>query len=151
MHVEGILKVVWQVMNSPAVIAALAALVLYALNRLYVREPLWQRYEGVIVKAIRFAERQIPDSTPNRALARLDAALKYVLAVFEEVEQRRARGYEVRELREGIQIQHARLEQTGRLGPPSKAGDRGSNRDISRLETSTNRDVSRLGTPGKKG
>ena len=125
MDVEGILKAVWEVLNSPAVIAALAALVLYALNRLYAREPLWQRYEGVIVKAIRFAERQIPDSTPNKSLARLDAALKYVLAVFEEVEQRRARSYEVRELREGIQIQHARLEQTGKLAPPSGAGKKG--------------------------
>jgi len=138
MDVEGILKAVWEVLNSPAVIAALAALVLYALNRLYAREPLWQRYEGVIVKAIRFAERQIPDSTPNKSLARLDAALKYVLAVFEEVEQRRASRSEVRELREGIQIQHARLEQTGRLAPSSGAGI-------------PNRKTSRLGSPGKKG
>ncbi len=120
-----VLKAVWGVVNSPLGIAVVAGLVLYLLNRLYVARPTWQRFEGAIISAVKHAEKQIPDDTPNKALAKLDAALRYVLSVFEDVEGRRAKPKEVADLKEGIQIIHADLEAGGGLdkaATPAEAG-----------------------------
>jgi len=115
MNVQTILESVWQVLNSPLGISVVAALVLYGLNRLYAARPAWATYEGTIVSAVKLAEKEIPDDVPNPGLARLDAALRYVLRVYEEIEGRRAPAKTVAALREGIQIKHAELEAAGAL------------------------------------
>jgi hypothetical protein len=115
MNAERIFELVWTVLNSPAVIAALAALVLWALNKLYAKRPAWQAYEGSIIAAVKCAEKEIPDDTPNKAMARLNAAMQYVLRVYEEVNHRRPNEAETADLREGVQIMHAELETTGTL------------------------------------
>jgi len=104
----------WQVLNSPAAITAVAAVALWLLNRLYAKKPLWQQFEGTIISAVKFAEKEIPPDTPNKALARLDIALGYVLSVFENVQGRRAVPEEQNELKEAIQAEHAALEATGK-------------------------------------
>ena len=71
---EKALGIVWDVMNSPAGITAMAGVFLWLLNRLYAKKPLWKRFEGSIISAVRFAEKEIPDDTPGKSLARLDAA-----------------------------------------------------------------------------
>ena len=115
MNAERIFELVWTALNSPAVIAGLAAVVLWAINRLYAKRPAWQAYEGSIIAAVKWAEKQIPDDTPNKAAAKLNAAMQYVLRVFEEVNHRRATDAETSELREGVQILHAELEAAGGL------------------------------------
>lgn len=115
MNAERIFELVWTVLNSPAVIAALAALVLWALNKLYAKRPAWQAYEGSIIAAVKWAEKEIPDDTPNKAMARLNAAMQYVVRVYEEVNHRRPNETETADLREGVQIVHAELETTGTL------------------------------------
>jgi len=112
----AVLEAVWQAVNSPAGIAAAAAIAVWLLARLYRRFPTWARYEGVIAKAVRFAERTIPDATGNTGLRRLDAALKYVLRVYGQIEGREPPKGVVRELREAIQVKHAELEAAGELG-----------------------------------
>ena len=115
MNWQAFLETVWGVLNSPAAIAAVAAVVLWLLNRLYAARPAWRKYEGSIIAAIKYAEKAIPDDAESKALQRLDAALKYVLAVHRETESRGATAKEVAELREGIQIKHAELEAAGNL------------------------------------
>lgn len=115
MNAERIFELVWTALNSPAVIAGLAAVVLWAINRLYAKRPAWQAYEGSIIAAVKWAEKQILDDTPNKAAAKLNAAMQYVLRVFEEVNHRRATDAETAELREGVQILHAELEAAGNL------------------------------------
>jgi hypothetical protein len=112
---QAILTVLWTVLNSPAGIAALAGLILWGLNRLYAAKPLWQQYEGAIISAVKFAEKEIPDDVPNKGLERLDTALKYVLQVYAETEGRRASAQVEANLKEGIQITHAELEANGNL------------------------------------
>ena len=114
MDVTAILETVWSVMNSPAIIALLAGGLLWLLNKLYAAKPAWQPMEGTIIAAVKWAEKEIPDDTPNKALVRLNAALGYVVKVYEQArgpatEQVKA------ELREGIQIVHAELEAAGNL------------------------------------
>lgn len=106
---------VWAALNSPAGIAAMAGVFLWGLNRLYATKPLWQQYEGTVIAAIRFAEKNIDDATPNAGLAKLDAALQYVMKVYEQSAGRRATQAEVAEFTNGIQIVHNGLDAEGLL------------------------------------
>ena len=72
MNWNGIINVVWSILNSPAGITALAALLLWGLNKLYASKPAWKAYEGSIISAVKWAEKEIPDDTPNKALNRLN-------------------------------------------------------------------------------
>jgi len=118
---NDVLKFVWNVLNSPAGITAVAGLLLYGLNWLYSRKPLWQQYEGTIISAIRTAEKLVPDDTQNASLAKFDAALQFVLKVFEERNNRQATIAEKAALQEGINILHNKLDGAGALNVPSGA------------------------------
>lgn len=115
MNWTTVLQTVWAALNSPAGVAAMAGAFLWALNRLYATKPLWQQYEGTVIAAIRFAEKNIDDATPNAGLAKLDAALQYVLKVYEQSAGRRATQAEVTEFTNGIQIVHNGLDAEGLL------------------------------------
>ncbi len=113
MHWKTVLEIAWAALNSPAGISVFAALVLYGLNKLYTKKPLWQQYEGAIISAVKFAEQEIPDDTPNKGLERLDTALRYVLKVYEEACGKAPSAAQKAQLKEGIQIVHAGLEANG--------------------------------------
>jgi len=115
MNLENALSVLWSVVNSPAGITLLATGLLWLLARLYAAKPLWQQYEGEIISAVKWAEKEIPDGTPNAGLARLDAALKMVVAVYEQARGRVATAAEVADLKNGLQLTHAELEAAGNL------------------------------------
>ena len=119
----AVFEAIWNVLNSPVGVAVVAGLALWLLNRLYAAKPGWAKYEGAIIAGIKFAEKEIPDDTPSVGLRRLDAALRYVLKVHREINNRPVRPSEMAELREGIQIKHAELEGAGNLtkGPLSVA------------------------------
>jgi len=115
MEVKDVLGLVWKALNSPAGITFMAGALLWALNKLYAKKPGWQKFEGAIISAVKFAEKEIPDDTPNKGMARLDAALKYVLAVYEKVEGKKASKTVEDEITDGISIVHNRLESEGTL------------------------------------
>ena len=115
MNAETILSAVWSALNSPAGIALAAGIFLWLLNRLYAAKPAWKQFEGSIIAAVKFAEKQIPDDVPNKGLARLDAALKYMVQVYEATTGQAATPQVQADLKEGIQITHAELEAAGTL------------------------------------
>lgn len=115
MNAGNILETIWAVINSPAGIAAIAGLVLWLLNRLYAAKPAWAKFEGAIISGIKYAEKQIPDDAANKSLARLDAALCYVLKVYQEANKRHASAKEIAEIKDGIRIVHNELVAEGTL------------------------------------
>ncbi len=115
MNWESVLKLVWAALNSPAGIAFLAGALLWALNRVYAAKPAWVSFEGAIITAIKTAEKAVPDETTNKGLARLDAALKFVVKVYEEAKGRKPSAKTVAALKEGIQITHDKLQAAGTL------------------------------------
>ena len=115
MNTEEILKLVWAALNTPVGITVMAGIALWLINRLYAAKPAWAAFEGAIISAVKFAEKQVPDGTPSKGLARLDAALKYVLKVYEEANGKRPSPKTVADLKEGVQIVHNDLEKTGTL------------------------------------
>ncbi len=125
MNWTAFMQVAWDVVNSPAVIALMAGGLLWLLNRLYAARPAWQAFEGTIIAAVKWAEKEIPDGSANQAVRRLDEALAYVLKVYEEARGRPADAKTRYELREGIQIVHAELEASGNLDAPAPAGAAG--------------------------
>lgn len=98
---------IWEVLNSPLVISMLASGLVLILNAIYAKKPLWKSYEGTIMSAIRYAEKAIPDGTPNGGVAKLDEALKFVLKVYEARTGTQATSAVTAELKEAIQVAHA--------------------------------------------
>jgi len=116
MNWEGILTGIWTVLNSAPGIMLAAGLLGWLLTRLYAIRPAWEAYEGTIISAIKYAEKAIPDDADNKALARLDAALRYVVKVYTETHRGKQPSASVtNDLREGIQVVHDRLESRGTL------------------------------------
>jgi hypothetical protein len=113
----------WSALNSPAVIAALAAATLWALNKLYAEKPAWRDFEGTIISAVKAAEKAIPDETPNKGWRRLNHALDYVLEVYQKARGMRPDAKTEAELKEGIQVMHAELEAAGTLDKPEPEAD----------------------------
>jgi hypothetical protein len=112
---QTILETIWNAINAPAGITLLAGGLLWGLNALYAKVPGWKKYEGTIISAVRFAEKEIPDSTSNKSLKRLDVALNLVLKVYEETTGKPASDKIAADLTEGIKIVHSRLESEGML------------------------------------
>jgi hypothetical protein len=59
-----------------AVITAIAALASYGIAKLFAAKPEWAKYEGLLITAVKAAEKIIPDDVANKSLARADAALR---------------------------------------------------------------------------
>jgi hypothetical protein len=110
---------VWVFLNSAFGITLSATIALAVLGVLSTRVPaltkLLTTYRGDIIAGIKFAEKTIPDTTPNKSLARLDAALKYVIAVIEETERRDVTPVERAALKSQISVVHDDLSATGTL------------------------------------
>lgn len=113
--VTAILAAIWAFLNTPAGITFIAGIVLWALNALYAKKPAWKAYEGSIITAIKLAEQSVPDNSGNKALNKLDIALKYVLQVYEATNNKPASSAVEASLAEGIQIKHDELEAKGTL------------------------------------
>lgn len=104
------LATIWELAQSPVVITAIASLVLLGLNALYARKPVWRKFEGTIVAAIKYAEKKIPNDTENKGLRRLDEALRYTLDVMEAVNGKRASKKQEHEVREAIILKHDEID-----------------------------------------
>ncbi len=110
-----ILELGWQVLNTPAGITAMAGALLFLVNKLYDKKPKWAAYEGAIISGIKFAEKQIPDGTENKGLAKLDSALQYVVKVYTQARGKQPPPKVKAEMAEGIQIVHDQLQARGTL------------------------------------
>jgi len=112
---ELVLGFVWAALNSPVGITTVASIGLWALNKIYAAKPEWQKYEGAIIKAVQWAEREIPDDASNKHVQRADTALKYVLKAYERINGKRADARMTEQLAQGIEILHTDLEISGAL------------------------------------
>jgi len=107
-------------LNSSIGFGLVVIVIGFILRKIFAARPNWKQYKGTIISGIRWAEKTIPDDTGNSALAKTDAALKYVLAVFIEHEGRKPTDAEKHALDEGIRIEHDRMEREGKIHKPKK-------------------------------
>ena len=119
MDVGVLLNTIWDLINSPIGISVVAGALLWALNKLYAAKPAWAAYEGTIVSGIKFAEKMVPDDTPNKASTKLNTAINYVLKVYENTNKGKKPSKKLRDsIVQGIQLKHESLEEKGTLKPP---------------------------------
>ena len=116
------LTVVWDFLNSAFGVSCIAAAVIWILNMVYAKQPLWKQYEGDVIAAVRYAEKVTEGGAPASAEAKLNAALQYVVKIVEQVQQRRLSTDEVNSLKQGIQVTHNSLDASGVLEPGTAAG-----------------------------
>lgn len=109
------LNAVWAAMNSPIGITVAAGILAWLLKRVYMAKPRWKAFEGTIIGAIKYAEKEIPDHTENKSLKRLDCALGYVLKIYAQKKNHVVSPEIIAELREAIGVKHAELEAAGNL------------------------------------
>lgn len=80
----------------------------------------WKAWEGSIITGIKLAEKEIPDDTPNSGLAKLDAALRFVLNAYADANNgKQPPAKLVEEIKQGIQIKHSDLDRFGGLSKSS--------------------------------
>ena len=126
MNVNGIIEALGQFFNSPfgfaLIWAAMVGFFIFLASRLNPFQDAWKKYEGSIITGIKLAEKQIPDDTPNAGLAKLDAAMRFVLKAYAEANSGKQPSAKlVEEIRQGIQIKHADLDRFGGLSKPREA------------------------------
>ena len=85
------------------------------LNKIYAAKPALQEFEGTFIAAVKWAEKFISDTTPNKGMHRLDEALKYSIKVWEEAKGKKASKKVKDALKDGLQITHEKLEANGTL------------------------------------
>ena len=125
MDVNGILEALGNFLNSSfgfaLVWAAMVGFFIFLASRFNPLQEKWKQYEGSIITGIKLAEKQIADDTPNAGLAKLDAALRFVLKAYAEANGgKQPPAKEVEQIRQGIQIKHAELDRFGGLSRPDK-------------------------------
>ena len=111
---------IWTFLNSGvgfAVIwAAMIGFFMFLVSKFNPLQEKWKQYEGSIITGIRLAEKQIPDDTPSAGLAKLDAALRFVLKAYAEANNgKQPPAKLVEEIKQGIQIKHSDLDRFGGL------------------------------------
>jgi sugar (pentulose or hexulose) kinase len=115
MNWELVLGFVWTALNSPVGITTVVSAAVWALNKIYAAKPEWQKYEGAIIKAVQWAEREIPDNSENKHVQRANTALQYVLKAYERINGKRADARTQEQLAQGIEIVHTDLEVAGAI------------------------------------
>ena len=110
----------WNLLNSPfgfAVIwAAVIGVFIFLAGKYNPFQEAWKKYEGSIITGIKLAEKQIADDTPNAGLAKLDAALRFVLAAYGEANGGKQPSAKlIEQIRQGIQIKHSQFDRFGGL------------------------------------
>ena len=110
---KSVAEILWNGLNTPFGVTVAAGIILWSLNRIYALRPEWEKYEGTIISAIKYAEKVCPDNSPHKGLAKLDEALKYVISCYEEARGKKPSAKTVASLKEGIQVVHSELEATG--------------------------------------
>ena len=128
MNMDGnaILNGVWTFLNSGigfAIIwAAMVGFFIFLASKFNPLQEKWKQYEGSIITGIKLAEKQNPDDTPNAGLAKLDAALSFVLNAYAEANNgKQPSSALVEQIKQGIQIKHSELDRFGGLSKPKEA------------------------------
>jgi len=76
-------EIIWDFLNSSLGVSVVAFILTFILGKIFTAKPKWKQivlqYGPMLMRAVKTAEKQIPDDTSNAGLSRLDAALKYLL------------------------------------------------------------------------
>jgi hypothetical protein len=98
-----------------AVITAIAALASWGIAKLFTAKPEWKKYEGLLITAVKMAEKIIPDGSTNVSLARTDAALRVFADRYETAYGKFPTDHVLNVARLAMPIVHNQIEAAGTL------------------------------------
>jgi len=82
---ENFVELAWKFLNSSLGITLVVSVVTFVMGKIFTAKPAWKKlvieHGPSVLAAIKFAEKKIPDDSENKALARLDEALKYFMSI----------------------------------------------------------------------
>ena len=121
MDVNAVVSHIWTFLNSGIgfvlIWAALVWLFIWLSSKFNPFQEKWRQWEGSIITGIRLAEKQIPDDTPDAGLAKLNAALLFVLKAYADAHDGQQPTVRlIEQIKQGIQIKHDELDRYGGLG-----------------------------------
>ena len=101
--------------------STVVGLFLFLSSKFHPFQKAWKKYEGSIITGIKLAEKHIPDDTPDGGMAKLDAALRFVLKAYAEANSGKQPPARIAEkIKQGIQIKHNDLDCSGGLSKPKE-------------------------------
>lgn len=104
-------SLVWTFLNSPIGLSVVSLLLAFVLGKVFTKKPAWRayadKYRPMLLLAIKQAEKQIPNDVVDVGARRMDAALKYILALESRVP--------TPVLKDAITAVHAEAEAVGNL------------------------------------
>jgi hypothetical protein len=102
-------------LNNDAVVTAIVGVFAWIVAKVFAAKPAWLKYEGLMITAIKSAEKLIPDTTTNVGLARADQAMREFVKQYCSMEGKNPTPTLVTAVREAMPIVHAKLESNGNL------------------------------------
>jgi hypothetical protein len=115
MNLSAILAAVWAFAQTGPGITLLITLILIAWNLTTRNKPNLASYEGLIVSAIKLAEKAIPDNSPNKHLHRFDTALREFARQYEASHGKPPTASLVSQVANAIPLIHDRIAANGTL------------------------------------
>ena len=110
----GIGVAVWAFLNTPLGISVVGAILAFLLGKVFTAKPKWKKlvlkYGPSLMQAVKTAEKNIADTTDNPGLAKLDAALKYVIEL-----EPKLKGASDGDVKQALSAVHAAAESHGNL------------------------------------
>jgi len=103
-------------LNNEAVVTAIIGAVAWLVARMFAAKPAWVKYEGLMITAIKAAEKLIPDDgTTSVGLQRADQAMREFVRQYAKMEGKNPAPTLVTSVRAALPVVHARLETGGNL------------------------------------
>jgi hypothetical protein len=103
-------------LNNDAVITSIVGVFAWIVAKVFAAKPAWVKYEGLMITAIKAAEKLIPDDgTTSVGLQRADQAMREFVRQYCAAEGKNPGAALVTSVREALPLIHAKLETNGNL------------------------------------
>jgi hypothetical protein len=109
------LAILITLLDQPAVVTAIAGLAVWLVGKLFTARPAWLKYEGLMLAAVKWAEKIIPDDAANKSIRRADAALNQFILLYERNHGASPAPSLVIAVRDALPIVHDHAESEGTL------------------------------------
>ena len=102
------------ILNTQAVQVGIVSLTALLGAKIFVKAPkvglFFEKYKGAMIHAVKMAETEIPDSTDNKALKRLDIALQYTIKLIEVAEAKTLNYTDKMRIKSDLSLVHNEIE-----------------------------------------
>ncbi len=107
-----------ELISQPAVVTAIVGFFAWLVARMFVKKPDWQKYEGIMINAVKMAEKIIPDDSTNKAALRADQALKIFIQQYKKVYSTEPDIALVQDVQANLPLVHDVVDAEGNLTKP---------------------------------